>query len=131
MPSAGDWALHRGGALTLTGVTMAQVDGCTLTHVDGNAPGKHAGVLHIRAAAPAQAEVVVLAPLSCGSSADADEFEELERSLGGADDAGWSLGTLQSPPPAPQSGLVTAASEHGGATPNASSGTRARSSLMS
>jgi hypothetical protein len=36
MPSAGDWALHRGGALTLEGVVGAAIEQCNLTQIDGN-----------------------------------------------------------------------------------------------
>jgi len=36
MPSSGDWTLHRGGAITAQGTERLAVEGCLLTHVDGN-----------------------------------------------------------------------------------------------
>ena len=36
MPSAGDWTIHRGGALTFEGVKGVTVENCTLRRVDGN-----------------------------------------------------------------------------------------------
>ncbi len=37
MPSAGDWTLHRGGAITLDGVSTITVENCSFIHLDGNA----------------------------------------------------------------------------------------------
>ena len=36
MPSGGDWALQRSGAILLEGTEMATVDACLITRVDGN-----------------------------------------------------------------------------------------------
>jgi hypothetical protein len=36
-PSGGDWALHRGGALFVTGAENIHVDNCTFVRLDGNA----------------------------------------------------------------------------------------------
>ena len=37
VPSGGDWALYRGGALLIEGAESATVEGCTFQRVDGNA----------------------------------------------------------------------------------------------
>ena len=37
VPSAGDWALDRVGAVFLQGTEGVQVDGCTFERLDGNA----------------------------------------------------------------------------------------------
>ena len=36
VPSAGDWALDRWGAIFLQGTEGAKIDGCTFTRLDGN-----------------------------------------------------------------------------------------------
>ena len=36
MPSAGDWTLHRGGAVTIEGVVSARLEGCAFNRLDGN-----------------------------------------------------------------------------------------------
>lgn len=37
VPSGGDWALHRGGALFMEGVEDIDIDACTFSRLDGNA----------------------------------------------------------------------------------------------
>ena len=37
MPSGGDWALHRGGAVFLEGTEGTAIKGCLFKRVDGNA----------------------------------------------------------------------------------------------
>ena len=37
IPSGGDWALHRGGAVFVEGAERVTVEGCTFTMLDGNA----------------------------------------------------------------------------------------------
>ena len=36
MPSGGDWALQRSGAIVLEGTEGVEVSGCELTNIDGN-----------------------------------------------------------------------------------------------